>query len=333
MRGHVMALAVVVVAATCIASGEQAGSGEARRWFKGNTHTHSLNSDGDSTPDDVVRWYREQRYHFLVFTDHNMVTPVEGLNEIHAAPDRFLVIHGEEVTDSAKDKPVHVTMIGGSATVPPQGGGDPAGVLQRDLAAITAAGGISQINHPNFGWGLSEADLLTARGAQLIEVFNGHPTVNNAGGGGLKSAEALWDAMLTAGQTVFAVACDDLHELKRPGVRQAAGPGRGWVMVRAAALTAEALMAALRAGDFYASTGVELSDVAAAPRSLTVTIKTQPSSKYAVQFIGAGGRVLSEAGASPASYEFTGREGYVRAKVIDSNGLVAWTQAVRVPAS
>ena len=32
------------------------------RWFKGNTHTHTLNSDGDSSPDDVVRWYRDHRY-------------------------------------------------------------------------------------------------------------------------------------------------------------------------------------------------------------------------------------------------------------------------------
>jgi len=28
------------------------------RWYKGNTHTHTLNSDGDSHPDDVVKWYR-----------------------------------------------------------------------------------------------------------------------------------------------------------------------------------------------------------------------------------------------------------------------------------
>ena len=28
-------------------------------WYKGNTHAHTLNSDGDSTPDDVVKWYRE----------------------------------------------------------------------------------------------------------------------------------------------------------------------------------------------------------------------------------------------------------------------------------
>jgi len=43
---------------------------EQLRWFKGNTHTHTLNSDGDSTPDEVVKWYREHGYHFLVLTDH-----------------------------------------------------------------------------------------------------------------------------------------------------------------------------------------------------------------------------------------------------------------------
>ena len=32
-----------------------------RRWFKGNTHAHSLNSDGDVPVDEVVRWYREPR--------------------------------------------------------------------------------------------------------------------------------------------------------------------------------------------------------------------------------------------------------------------------------
>ncbi len=50
----------------------------AGRWYKGNTHTHTLNSDGDSTPDAVVQWYREHGYQFLVLTDHNFLTSVDG---------------------------------------------------------------------------------------------------------------------------------------------------------------------------------------------------------------------------------------------------------------
>jgi hypothetical protein len=52
------------------------------RWYKGNTHTHTLNSDGDSTPDEVVRWYREHGYQFLVLTDHNFLTSVDALNAL-----------------------------------------------------------------------------------------------------------------------------------------------------------------------------------------------------------------------------------------------------------
>jgi hypothetical protein len=324
---------LIVVAAGAAVIGQQAPAAESLRWFKGNTHTHTLNSDGDSTPDDVVRWYREQGYQFLVMTDHNQVTPIDGLNALHAAPDRFLVIRGEEVTDVAGKTPVHMNLLGGTGLVNPLSGATPADVLQRDLAAIRDAGGVAQINHPNFGWALTSADLLTATQAQLIEIYNGHFMVNNEGGGGKPSVESMWDSMLTAGMTVFAVASDDMHELKRPWSRQSAGPGRGWVVVRAARLTHDAMLDALSRGDFYASTGVELTDVQATPRSLTVTIKEQTFAKYTITFIGKGGRVLKEVTTSPARYDATGDEGYVRARIVDSNGQAAWTQPVRVPAA
>src|SRR6476620_8259087 len=80
----------------------------ASRWVKGNLHTHTLNSDGDSTPDEVVRWYREHGYDFLVLTDHNFLTGVDGLNAMQGAAGKFLVVRGEEVTSQAEGKPVHV---------------------------------------------------------------------------------------------------------------------------------------------------------------------------------------------------------------------------------
>jgi hypothetical protein len=320
----------ILLAATPDAPGQQAQGNEPLKWFKGNTHTHSLNSDGDSTPDDVVRWYREQRYHFLVFTDHNMVTPVEGLNAVFGAPERFLVIRGEEVSDRGAGKPVHLNMLGGEGVVAPQGGDSVAEALRRNVAAIGSARGVVSINHPNFGWAMLAADLIGGKGAHLIEIYNGHFMVNNGGGGGQPGAEALWDSMLTAGIRVFGVASDDLHDLKRPWTRAAARPGQGWVVVRAARLTAESVLSGLAAGDFYASTGVELTDVQATPLRLTVAVKEQSYAKYTIHFIGQGGRVLKEAIASPAQYDITGSEGYVRARVIDSNGQTAWTQPVFV---
>src|SRR4051794_2870151 len=78
------------------------------RWYKGNLHTHTLNSDGDSTPHEVATWYREHGYQFLVLTDHNYLTEITGLNAIHAAKEKFLLVPGEEVTDKFGDSPIHI---------------------------------------------------------------------------------------------------------------------------------------------------------------------------------------------------------------------------------
>jgi len=43
------------------------------RWYRGNTHTHTLWSDGDAAPEMVVRWYRDHGYDFLALTEHNVL--------------------------------------------------------------------------------------------------------------------------------------------------------------------------------------------------------------------------------------------------------------------
>jgi predicted metal-dependent phosphoesterase TrpH len=75
----------------------QSATTPALNWYKGNLHTHTINSDGDSSPDAVARWYKEHRYNFLVLTDHNFLTTTDGLNSIFAAKEKFLLIPGEEV--------------------------------------------------------------------------------------------------------------------------------------------------------------------------------------------------------------------------------------------
>ena len=298
------------------------------RWYRGNTHTHTLNSDGDSTPDDVVRWYREHGYQFLVLTDHNFVTGVEALNALHGADERFLVIPGEEVSDRFGEKPIHVNGLNVTRRVGPQGGSSVVEVLQRLVDAVRQARGVPHINHPNFRWAITADELRQVRDNKLFEIYNGHPTVNNLGGGGVPGLEEAWDAILTRGKLLYGVAVDDAHVFKRPWDKTAARPGQGWVAVRSPRLEAQAIMDALERGDFYASTGVELSDYRVDGSSITVTVREQESCKYRIQFIGEGGRVLKEALSSPASYTFQGQERYVRARVLESNGRIAWTQPV-----
>jgi hypothetical protein len=304
----------------------------AKRWYKGNTHTHTLNSDGDSTPDEVVRWYREHGYQFLVLTDHNFLTSIAGLNALHGADERFLVIKGEEVTDRFGTKPLHVNGLDVNAQVTPQGGTSVSDVLQRNVDAIRKADGVPHINHPNFQWAATADDLIKVRNNKLFEIYNGHPQVNNVGGGGVPGLEEAWDTILSAGILLYGIAVDDAHVFKQPGNPNVAGPGRGWVAVRAARLEARAILEAMERGDFYASTGVELAEYEVTSSAMRIAVRPTTFSKYRIQFIGKGGRLLAERAEPSAIYAFKGDEGYVRARVLESNGQIAWGQPVRVTA-
>jgi len=57
--------ATLMFAATACSSGGD--------WYRGNTHTHSLWSDGDAAPEVVVAWYAENGYDWLSLTDHNVL--------------------------------------------------------------------------------------------------------------------------------------------------------------------------------------------------------------------------------------------------------------------
>jgi hypothetical protein len=298
------------------------------RWYKGNTHAHTLNSDGDSSPDDVARWYREHGYHFLVLSDHNHLTSVDGLNALMGADERFLLIPGEEVTDRLDSLPLHINGLAVERVVAPQGGRSVPEVLQRNVDAIREARGVPHVNHPNFGWAITAADLKRVRNDRLFEIYNGHPLVNNDGGGDRPGLEAMWDDVLSSGKLLYGLATDDAHHFKRPWDPAAAQPGRGWIFVRAPRLGAREIVAALERGDFYSSTGVELAQLDATARGISLQVKEERSSKYRVRFIGRDGRVLSEVANGRAAYELKAGDAYVRAVVLESNGKRAWTQPV-----
>jgi len=334
-RRGLLASTLLCAAAYAVSPGAQAPgpppAAGSLRWFKGNTHTHTLNSDGDSTPDEVVRWYRDNRYHFLVLTDHNYLTEITALNALHGADDKFLVIRGEEVSSSFEGKPLHINGLDPSRLVQAQTGGTSvADVLQKNVDAIRLADGVPHINHPNFGWAVAADDLAALRNNKLFEVYNGHPMVNNLGGNGRPGLEQMWDTLLSRGILLYGLATDDAHEFKKLDNLQSSRPGMGWVVVRAARLEARAILGALERGDFYASTGVELSDYQVAEGRITIKVKPVAWAGYRIAFIGKGGTVLEEIEGPDATYQIKGSEGYVRAKITESDGNMAWTQPVTV---
>ena len=146
---------------------------------------------------------------------------------------------------------------------------------------------------------------------------------------------------------MYGLAVDDAHHYHGMD-RSLANPGRGWIMVKADTLTPGAVIEAMEAGEFYASTGVILRDVRRTPDRLEVSIKPEHGIKYTTDFIGskAGsngaeasiGAVLASVEGTDAVYQLKGDEMYVRARVVSSKRKSnpnrpdeterAWTQPV-----
>ena len=324
-------------------------------WRRCNTHTHTNSfpgSDANAPPEQAIAWYKAHGYHCVFITDHEHLTPVETFN---TASD-FLVLRGQEVTQQIVDadpllpngvRHTHVNGLDIAKLVLPVGHPDKAkGVTAaetyaRNFAGIRAAGGLPHVNHPNLQWSVSFGDLAALKGPYLLEVWNSFPTSNNLGGSNgaghtAPSTEVLWDRLLTAGHLAFAVASDDVHDYF--GFDDAANPtpGKGWVMIDSAELTRPAIMAALAAGRFYASTGVILETYAADAKIIRLSyapsrewVKTSKgNARFTTRFIGAGGKILAQVTGPTAEYKVRGNEGYIRASIHDSDGRRAWTQPV-----
>lgn len=293
-------------------------------WYKGNTHAHTTESDGDSPPEVVARWYKDHGYDFLVLSDHNVFTDPATLSAL--IDSTFLLIPGEELTSSFEQRPVHVNGLNLPGVVEARTAESLVGTLQANVDAIREVAGVPHINHPNFQWAFGAPELEQVERYRLLEIFNGHPTVHNEGGGGTPGMEAVWDILLTGGKRIYGIAVDDAHHFQGEFGRDRANPGRGWVGVKAPSRDPAAIMEALEEGRFYASTGVTLADVVVTPGTLEVHIAPDRNFRYTTSFIGAGGRVLSTTTENPAVFVLDADVGYVRARVTDSMGHHAWTQ-------
>jgi hypothetical protein len=198
-----------------------------------------------------------------------------------------------------------------------------------------ALGGIAQINHPEWHWGMTPALAigLAKRGARLFEISNVQFATWNAGDADHLSTEALWDAILGAGLDVWGVASDDAHVY--PPETGDYPAGGGWVMVHAAARTPEAIVAALAAGDFYASTGVTLDRAARDGDALVVSVAASDPGPHTIAFV-SGGKTLREGHERSARFalaELPAGTTYVRAVVTrDADGAKAWVQPARAAA-
>ncbi len=408
-------------------------SADEPRWYKGNTHTHSLWSDGNDFPEMISAWYKEKGYDFLSLSDHNIlaegekwvseatiekkkltlgrkvvdkcadrygadwvVTRKDAKGQVEVKlktleeyrgkleePGKFLLMQAEEVSAGFGKAPIHIGAINVTEAVQPVK--DLVSIretMRKNLQNIAEHGlkagrpVMAHINHPNFKWALTAEDLAHVIEDKFFEVYNGHPTTYPEGDPARadSSTDRIWDIANTIRLSelkqppLFGMGTDDSHHYHGGANMSGATTGRGYVMVKAAKLDPNALVEAMQRGDFYASTGVTLADVAfdESSRELRVKIKGETGVRYKIEFLGTPknydravkevpapaddnhpvrlqhsadvGKVLASSEKLEASYKMTGDELYIRAVITSDKVMTnpatpgqlqkAWTQPV-----
>jgi len=228
---------------------------------RGNLHCHSTRSDGGIDPGEVVAAYRDRGYDFICLSDH--FEAEYGWQVTDTSPWRdtsFTTLIGAELSSpgpvapgkwwlGAVGLPLHFAPVRNSETGP-------------ELAArARASGAFVVLLHPGFN-ATRARDIEGLHAINAVEVYNDGVQRGHDRGDGWYLAVELLDA----GGDLLCTAADDAH-FAQGGLDAIGG---AWVMVRSRSLDPDALLAALKAGAFYASCGPEIHDVAVVGREVEV---------------------------------------------------------------
>jgi hypothetical protein len=289
------------------------------RFWKGNIHTHSNLSDGVRTPEAVCATYREAGYDFLALTDHFLAKynfPIVDTRPFRTAG--FTTILGAELHAPATSlgEMWHILAVGLPLDFAPMAVGETGPQL---AARAIAAGAFVAIPHP--GWyALTTADASTLAGAHAVEVYNHTSQLRTERGDGVYLA----DQLLAEGRRLTLIAVDDAHFI----CPDAFG---GWVMVKAETNEPEALLAALKAGRFYATQGPSIHDIGWDADAVEITCSPAAS----IMVLGRGSRAAQ----SVAPFQTRARlpiaalraGGFARVVVADAQGRRAWSNPIHFP--
>jgi len=289
------------------------------RWFKGNVHTHTTNSDGHMTTEQIVLRYRGAGYDFLSITDHGVLTDTRELS----TPD-LLMIPGEEIClgSSERGRFNHIVGLNIDGELPVkdfQRCESP----QRVVDLIGELGGVAILAHPYWSE-LNINDMTKFEGHIGVEVYN--TTCDLTIGRGHSNVH--WDDLLAMGHRLLGFAVDDAHCLVKPLLPL--DLCEAWISVKARDLTAKSIMDSIKDGYFYSSNGPEIRGIEVNRREIRVT----SSPVRSIAFVSTGGHgennTVAEGSLEEAIYTVRGTEAYIRIEITDWNDRKAWANPIYV---
>ena len=275
-------------------------------YYKVGLHIHTTLSDGAKTPEEVAREYAADGYDAIALTDHwyyGESRTVEGLTVLSGC--EYNLGGGDTSLDT-----MHIIGIG-MKHAPRL---TPSHTRQQVVDAINSEGGIAVLGHPN--WSLNGVeDLANLSGVAATEIYNAVSEAHNS----LRAYSGYFvDRCANRGMYPYLLATDDSHYYDGSDNR------RGWVMVKAADGGENALLDALRRGDFYATQGPWLhaerqGDKIVIDCSPCSVIGTLSNASYANE------RVLRGENLTHFAYTLKPLEKWVRVEVQDADGKYAWS--------
>ena len=288
------------------------------RFWRGNLHTHSTLSDGHLSPGQVAQVYRENGYDFLTLTEHFLASygyPIADTRPFRTPT--FTTLIGAELHAGQTElgNLWHVLAVGlpldFAPTLP---GEDGPAIARRALDA----GAFVAVAHP-YWYTLTEGDVVSLGDVHAIEVYNAVSADYND----RADSWYMLDLMAMRGRRYSACATDDAHF--NPNRWDAA---RGWVWVKSAENTPDALLAALKAGAYYSSTGPAIHDIQVYPRDKAI-VRCSPAARVFVtgsQFYAASGHGHGLTHVEIDLKNFASP--YARITVRDALGRAAWSNPI-----
>ncbi|MGR3660910.1 MAG: PHP domain-containing protein [Paracoccaceae bacterium] len=293
-------------------------------FFRGNLHTHSTCSDGLLDPAEVCRRYQAEGYDFIALTDHFVGLfdyPVTDTNTCRNT--KFTTLFGAELHSGEMENGNlwHILAIGLPLDFTPPDAPHFKAIKGSETGASLAqrardAGAFIAIAHPHWS-GMTRGDARTITAAHAVEIYNHGCVVDNDRGESFLTLEH----MLSEGRRLNLIAADDAH-FNTPD------HFGGWVMVKATENTPEALLASLKAGTYYASTGPQIHDIRISEHSVEI----ECSSAATVIMMGEGTSMATLHGSSMTkvtlSRERLADSPWIRITIIDRAGKRAWSNPI-----
>jgi hypothetical protein len=289
--------------------------GQPGRFYRGNLHAHSTNSDGVLEAGEVCRRYKDAGYDFISLSEHfteRYDYPISDTRPYRDSDFTTLIAAELHQGKTLIGEPWHILAVG----IPldfaiPSPDEDAAQIAQR----AASAGAFIGIVHPSW-YGLTTEDAKTITSAHAVEIYNHGSVVEIERGEDWPFCELL----LNGGWRLSGFATDDAHYL----THDAFG---GWIHVLSESLDPTALCEAMKAGRYYSSQGPKIHDIRIADGELHV--ECSPAANISLQGRGPRSNYLSGDKMTGASFP-TARfeEAYVRVTVRDEQGKRAWSNPI-----